>query len=150
MHFELPDDLRILQGRVLLDYALEHVSARETFGRKLRDHQGIEWQIADMASALHAARLVAYEAAWCYDQGDAAARTAAAALSKYTGADMVQRVADMTMQMFGGAGYSRDLPIERIWRETRVVRILDGTSEIMRQIIARDAFRCHDRWNAPI
>ena len=133
----------------LLDYALDHVSAREAFGRKLRDHQGIEWQIADMASALHAARLVAYEAAWRYDQGDAAARTAAAALPKYTDADMVQRVADTTMQLFGGAGYSRDLPIERIWRETRVVRILDGTSEIMRQIIARNAFRAHERRNAP-
>jgi len=63
---------------------------------------------------------------------------------------MVQRVADMTMQLFGGAGYSRDLPIERIWRETRVVRILDGTSEIMRQIIARNAFRNHQRRNASI
>ncbi len=132
----------------LLDYALDHVSAREAFGRKLRDHQGIEWQIADMASALHAARLVAYEAAWRYDQDDPAARSAAAALSKYTGADMVQRIADMTMQLFGGAGYSKDLPIERIWRETRVVRILDGTSEIMRQIIARHAFRNHERRNA--
>jgi acyl-CoA dehydrogenase len=133
----------------LLSYALDHVSLRETFGRKLRDHQGIEWQIADMQAQLHAARLVAYEAAWRYDQGDAAARTAAAALSKYIGADMVQRIADTTLQLFGGAGYSKDLPIERIWRETRVVRILDGTSEIMRQIIARHAFRTHDRSNAP-
>ena len=102
-----------------------------------------------MASALHAARLVAYEAAWRYDQGDAAARTAAAALSKYTGAEMVQRVADSTLQLFGGSGYSKDLPIERIWRETRVVRILDGTSEIMRQIIARHTFRTHERRNTP-
>ena len=62
---------------------------------------------------------------------------------------MVQRIADTTMQLFGGSGYSKDLPIERIWRETRVVRILDGTSEIMRQIIARHAFRTHDRRNAP-
>ena len=133
----------------LLGYALDHISVRETFGRKLREHQGIEWQVADMASSLHAARLVAYEAAWRYDQGDAAARTAAAALSKYTGAEMVQRIADTTMQLFGGAGYSRELPIERIWRETRVVRILDGTSEIMRQIIARNAFRIHERRNTP-
>jgi acyl-CoA dehydrogenase len=133
----------------LLGYAVEHASRREAFGRKLRDHQGIEWTIADMASSLHAARLVAYEAAWRYDQGDAAARTAAAALSKYTGAEMVQRVADTTLQLFGGSGYSKDLPIERIWRETRVVRILDGTSEIMRQIIARHTFRTHDRSNAP-
>lgn len=134
----------------LLDYAVEHVSRRETFGRKLRDHQGVEWMIADMASALHAARLVAYEAAWRYDNGNAAQRTAAAAHSKYIGAEMVQRAADTTMQLFGGSGYSKDLPIERIWRETRVVRILDGTSEIMRQIIARDTFRAHERRNAPI
>jgi acyl-CoA dehydrogenase len=132
----------------LLSYAVEHVSRREAFGRKLRDHQGVEWTIAEMASALHAARLVAYEAAWRYDQNDPAARTAAAALSKYTGADMVQRVADTTMQLFGGSGYSKDLPIERIWRETRVVRILDGTSEIMRQIIARSTFKTHEQLNA--
>ncbi|MGY3485084.1 alkylation response protein AidB-like acyl-CoA dehydrogenase [Bradyrhizobium sp. USDA 4011] len=54
------------------------------------------------------------------------------------------------MQLFGGAGYSRDLPSECIWRETRVVRILDGTSEIMRQIIARNAFRNHEWRNASI
>jgi acyl-CoA dehydrogenase len=133
----------------LLDYATEHVSRRESFGRRLRDHQGIEWSIADMVASLHAARLVAYEAAWRYDQDDAAGRTTAAALSKYIGADMVQRIADATLQLFGGSGYSKDLPIERIWRETRVVRILDGTSEIMRQIIARNTFRTHDRQNAP-
>ena len=133
----------------LLSYALDHASQREAFGKKLRDHQGIEWTIADMANSLHAARLVAYEAAWRYDQGDAAARTAAAALSKYTGADMVQRVADATLQIFGGAGYSKEYPIERIWRETRVVRILDGTSEIMKQIIARNTFRNHERRNSP-
>lgn len=132
----------------LLSYAIEYVSRREAFGRKLRDHQGVEWTVAEMASALHAARLVAYEAAWRYDQNDPAARTAAAALSKYTGADMVQRVADSTMQLFGGSGYSKDLPIERIWRETRVVRILDGTSEIMRQIIARNAFKTHEQVSA--
>lgn len=129
----------------LLSYAVERVSRREAFSRKLRDHQGIEWTIADMASSLHAARLVAYEAAWRYDQGDPAARTMAAALSKYTGAKMVQEIADATLQIFGGAGYSKEYPIERIWRETRVVRILDGTSEIMRQIIARNTFRKFDQ-----
>jgi acyl-CoA dehydrogenase len=83
------------------------------------------------------------------DQGDDAARPAAAAFFKYTGAEMIQRVADTTMQLFGGSGYSKELPIERIWRETRVVRILDGTSEVMRQIIARNAFRTHQRGSAP-
>jgi acyl-CoA dehydrogenase len=101
-----------------------------------------------MASAVHAARLVAYEAAWRYDQQDAAVRTRAAAMSKLIGADMVQKVADSALQIFGGAGYSKDQPIERLWRETRVVRILDGTSEMMRRIVARDLYRAADRRNA--
>jgi len=134
----------------LLDLAVERASSRQTFGRPLRDHQGIEWMLADMAASVHAARLVAYEAAWRYDQGSPGERTRAAAMSKLIGADMVQRVADATMQIFGGAGYSKDLPIERIWRETRVVRILDGTSEMMRRIVARDLFRAAERRNAPV
>jgi acyl-CoA dehydrogenase len=133
----------------LLDLAVARASSRETFGRQLREHQGIEWMLADMAAALHGARLVAYEAACRYDGDDAAARTRAAAMSKLIGADMVQKVADTTLQIFGGAGYSKEEPIERIWRETRVVRILDGTSEMMRRIVARDLYRSADRRNAP-
>jgi acyl-CoA dehydrogenase len=132
----------------LLELAVAHASQRETFGRPLRDHQGIEWTLADMVASLHAARLVAYQAAWTYDHGGPSERTNAAALSKLICADMVQRVADATMQMFGGAGYSKDLPIERIWRETRVVRILDGTSEMMRRIVARELFRHAERRDA--
>jgi acyl-CoA dehydrogenase len=131
----------------LLDLAVARASARETFGRRLREHQGIEWMLADMAASVHAARLVAYEAAWRYDRGDHGGRTVAAARSKLIGADMVHRIADQTLQIFGGAGYSKDEPIERIWRETRVVRILDGTSEMMRRIVARELFREVDRRN---
>jgi acyl-CoA dehydrogenase len=134
----------------LLDLAVAHASGRQTFGRALREHQGIEWMLADMAASVHAARLVAYEAAWRYDHGSRAERTAAAATSKLIGADMVQRVADTTLQIFGGSGYSKDQPVERIWRETRVVRILDGTSEMMRRIVARDLFRTADRRNSAI
>jgi acyl-CoA dehydrogenase len=134
----------------LLDLAVARASARETFGQRLREHQGIEWMLADMAAALHATRLVAYEAAWRYDGEDAAARTRAAAMSKLIGADMVQKVADTTLQIFGGSGYSKEQPIERIWRETRVVRILDGTSEMMRRIVARDLYRTADRRNADV
>jgi len=132
----------------LLDLAVARASSRETFGRRLCEHQGIEWMLADMAASIHVARLVAYEAAWRYDRESAGERTRAAATSKLIGADMVQRVADATLQIFGGAGYSKDLPIERIWRETRVVKILDGSSEMMRRIVARDLFREADRRNA--
>lgn len=134
----------------LLDLAVARASSRETFGHRLREHQGIEWMLADMAASVHASRLVAYEAAWRYDHGTPGERTRAAAMSKLIGADMVQRVADTTLQIFGGAGYSKDQPIERIWRETRVVRILDGTSEMMRRIVARDLFREADRRNSPV
>jgi acyl-CoA dehydrogenase len=113
-------------------------SERHQFGRALREHQEIAFAIADMAASLHGARLVAYEAAWRYDQ-DPKDRQLSGALSKLIGADMVGRVADQTLQIFGGAGYSRDYPVERIWREARVVRILDGTSEMMRRIVARHA-----------
>lgn len=124
----------------LLELAVHRASERRQFGRALREHQGIEWAIADMAASLHAARLVAYEAAWRYDH-EPEGRSLGGALSKLIGADMVFRIADQTLQIFGGAGYSKDYPVERIWREVRVVRILDGTSEMMRRIVARQVFR---------
>ena len=127
----------------LLDLATRRACERRQFGRPLREHQSIESTIADMAASLHAARLVAYEAAWRYDN-EPQNRVLAGALSKLIGADMVFRVADQAMQIFGGAGYSKDYPIERIWREVRVVKILDGTSEMMRRIVARHAFRRAD------
>ena len=127
----------------LLELAVRRASERRQFGRALREHQGIEWTIADMAASLHAARLVAYEAAWRYDN-EPEGRTLGGALSKLIGADMVFRIADQTMQIFGGAGYSKDYPVERIWREVRVVKILDGTSEMMRRIVARHVWRHAD------
>lgn len=124
----------------LLDLAVGRAMTRRQFGRPLREHQSIEFAIAEMAASLHAARLVAWEAAWRYD-AEPEARRFAGALSKLVGADMVARVADQTLQIFGGAGYSKDYPVERIWREVRVVKILDGTSEMMRRIVARQVFR---------
>ena len=132
----------------LLDLATRRATERRQFGRPLREHQGMEWAIADMAASLHAARLVAYEAAWRYDH-EPEGRGVGGALSKLIGADMVFRVADQTLQIFGGAGYSKDFPIERIWREVRVVKILDGTSEMMRRIVARQVFREADAKSQP-
>lgn len=124
-------------GERLLALALDHTANRRQFGRPLAANQGVAWQLADMQASLHGARLVADEAAWVYDN-DPRRRTGRSALSKLIGADMVFGIADRTLQLFGGAGYSRSSPVERIWREVRVVRILDGTSEIMRSIVARE------------
>ncbi len=133
----------------LVDMALSRVVSRHTFGEPLGTHQGIQWTLAELAAALHAARLVAYEAAWAYDH-QPERRSQAAAMSKLTGGDMVCRVADATLQIFGGSGYSKDFPIERIWREVRVVRILDGTSEMMKTIIGRQLVRDAQTKNAAL
>ena len=101
----------------------------------------MEFKLADMAAGLHAARLVSKEAAWRYDNGDDAARTLSAARAKLLNAEAAWRVADAALQLHGGAGYSRDLPVERIFREVHVVQILDGTSQMMRRIVGRAAIR---------
>lgn len=124
----------------LLELALGHVTTRHQFGRCLADNQGIQWMLADMAADLHAARLVCADAAWQYDRGEAQ-RCRTAALAKLVCAEMVFRMADRAMQLFGGSGYTKDEPIERIWRDVRVIRILEGTSEIMRHIVARRLLR---------
>ena len=122
----------------LLDLATAHARQRRQFGRSLADNQGIQWMLADMAADLHAARLVCCHAAWRYDR-EPQERASVAAMAKLTASEMVCRVADSTLQLFGGAGYRKDEPIERIWREVRAIRILEGTSEIMRHIVARHA-----------
>jgi acyl-CoA dehydrogenase len=127
-------------AQALLELALDHVTSRHQFGRPLADNQGIQWMLADMAAELHGARLVCYESAWQYER-DPARRPRIGAMAKLVGAEMVSRLADQTVQLFGGAGYRKDLPIERIWREVRAIRILEGTSEIMRHIIAKQLLR---------
>jgi acyl-CoA dehydrogenase len=124
----------------LIDLTTRHILTRRQFGRPLADNQGIQWMLADMVADLHSARLTCYDAASRYDrEPDRRAQTAATA--KLICSEMVSRVADRAVQLFGGEGYRKDLPIERIWREVRAIRILEGTSEIMRHIIARDVLR---------
>jgi acyl-CoA dehydrogenase len=124
----------------LIDMTTKHVLTRRQFGRALADNQGIQWMLADMVADLHSARLACYEAAWRYDR-DPKNRAQIAATAKLICSEMVSRVADRAVQLFGGEGYRKDLPIERIWREVRAIRILEGTSEIMRHIVARDVLR---------
>ncbi|NOX51488.1 MAG: hypothetical protein GXP16_13280, partial [Gammaproteobacteria bacterium] len=131
-------------GVDLLNLAVAHLRHRHQFGKKLIENQGLQWRLADLVASLHAARLVAYEAAWRYDT-QPESRRSTAAMSKLIGTEMACKVADEVMQFFGGLGYSRELSIERHWRDVRVSRILDGTSEILRSIVAKDL----DRWIVP-
>ena len=121
----------------LLEEAKQWASEREAFGQKLYEHQAIGWMLADSATELFAARLMVYKTAWEEDSGrsDLKELHAKASMCKVYASEMANRVADRTVQIFGGRGYCRDYACERFYRDLRVDRIWEGTSEIMRAII---------------
>ncbi len=123
-------------ARGALEAARNHVLEREQFGRKLAEFQALQFRLADMATELAAARALLREAAAKLDAGapDAAA---ACAMAKRFATDAGFAVCDEALQLHGGYGYLRDHPIERVLRDLRVHRILEGTNEIMRVIVAR-------------
>ena len=119
-----------------LDRAVAYMQERRQFGRPIADFQGLRFMVADMATELAAARLMLWSAAVKLDAG-APDATAAVAMAKRLATDVGFRVADQALQLHGGYGYLKDHPIERVLRDLRVHRILEGTNEIMRVIIAR-------------
>ena len=123
-----------------LDTAKAYVESRRQFGRPLRDFQGLQFQLADMATQLEAARLMVRRAASALDAGDLAA-TGLCAMAKRFATDAGFEIANQALQLHGGYGYLKDYPLERIVRDLRVHQILEGTNEIMRVIIAREMFR---------
>jgi alkylation response protein AidB-like acyl-CoA dehydrogenase len=119
-----------------LDRARTHVEERRQFGHRLADFQALRFKLADMATDLAAARLMIWNAAVKLDRA-APDATVAAAMAKRFATDAGFRIADEALQLHGGYGYLKDHPIERVLRDLRVHRILEGTNEIMRVIIAR-------------
>jgi acyl-CoA dehydrogenase len=121
----------------LVEEAKEWCAERESFGRKLHEHQGIGWLLADSATELYAARLMTYKTAWEEDAGRADPKElhTKASMCKLYASEMVGRVADRVVQIFGGRGYCADFAAERLYRDVRVDRIWEGTSEIMRNVI---------------
>ncbi|MGW9168999.1 acyl-CoA dehydrogenase family protein [Agromyces sp. NPDC055658] len=119
-----------------LDRALRHVRERETFGRPLAEHQTVRFTLADMATELHAARLLVHDAAAAIVDGvpDATARCA---MAKRFATDAAFTVANAALQLHGGYGYLSEFGIERVVRDLRVHQILEGTNEVMRMIVAR-------------
>jgi len=110
-----------------LEIGLDHVRRRQTFGRPLADRQAIQWMLADSARELHAARLLLYRAASLADRGEASAAGALAGPAKAYAAEAACRAVDRVLQMHGGYGYTRDLPIERFWRDLRFYRFAEGS-----------------------
>ena len=123
-----------------LELATDYLANRRQFGRALRDFQGLQFKLADMATELEAARLMVRRAAQALDAGDPAA-TKLCAMAKRFATDTGFEVANQALQLHGGYGYLKDYPLERIVRDLRVHQILEGANEIMRVIIAREMFR---------
>ncbi len=127
------------RARRCFDYALAHAAERRQFGQQIGKFQGVSFQIADMITEIDAADWLTLSSAWRLDQGLPANREIASA--KVYASEMLARVTDATLQIFGGMGLMDDFPIERFWRDARVERIWDGTSEIQRHIISRELLR---------
>ncbi len=127
------------RARRAFDLALAYAAERQQFGQPIGRFQGVGFQIADMITEIDAADWMTLAAAWRLDQGFPANREIASA--KLYASEMLARVTDQALQIHGGMGLMDDLPLERFWRDARVERIWDGTSEIQRHIISRDLLR---------
>ncbi len=124
-----------------LDLAVRYAADRRQFGQQIGKFQGVSFKLADMALELKAAELLTREAAWKYDRGTVTDGDMAMAKLKAT--EVLAMVADEAIQIHGGMGLMDELPLERIWRDSRVERIWEGTSEIQRHIISRELLRPH-------
>ena len=127
------------RARRCFDMAADYAAQRHQFGQPIARFQGVSFQVADMITEIDAANWLTLAAAWRVDQGLPANREISSA--KLFATEMLARVTDATLQIHGGMGLMDDLPVERFWRDARVERIWDGTSEIQRHIIGREIFR---------
>ncbi|MBP9950221.1 MAG: acyl-CoA dehydrogenase family protein [Cypionkella sp.] len=124
-----------------LGHAISYAAERKQFGQQIGKFQGTSFKLADMAMELKAAELLTREAAWKYDQGTVT--EADMSMAKLKATEVLALIADEAIQIHGGMGLMDELPLERIWRDARVERIWEGTSEIQRHIISRELLRPH-------
>nr|WP_211169161.1 acyl-CoA dehydrogenase family protein [Aromatoleum toluvorans] len=122
-----------------IDEALAYATERRSMGRRLIEHQAVAHKLAGMRMRLEAARLLAYQAAWLADQGRP--NTIEASIAKTFAADAAMWAATEAVQIHGGMGYSTEYPVEKLFRDAKVLQIYEGTSEIQRNIIAREMQR---------
>jgi len=126
-------------ARAAMEHAIQYARERETFGRPIGQHQAVQFMLADMAMNIAAARWLAWHAAWLDDQGRDNAQEAAYA--KAFAADMCMKVTTDAVQIFGGYGYSKEFPVEKLMRDAKIYQIYEGTSQIQRLIIGRRLMR---------
>ena len=129
------------RARRAIRLSTEWAASREQFGQKIGKFQGVSFKLADMQTQYEAAELLTLKAAWKCDQDTMT--DSDAAMAKIAATEMCTFVTDEAIQIFGGMGLMDELPLERMWRDTRVDRIWDGTSEIQRHIVSRSMLRPH-------
>lgn len=127
--------LAIGLAQAALDESIKYASERQTFGQRIGNYQAIQWMIADAFTEIQAARWMVYHAAWLKGLGKPFTREAS--MAKLFATEMAERVTRNAIQIHGGYGYSSEFPVERIYRDARLMTIGEGTSEIQRLIIAR-------------
>ncbi len=126
-------------ARHALELATEYVQRRVQFGRPIAEQQGLQFMLADMAMGVEASRLLALQAAWLADEG--LPNSKESAIAKCFAADTAMRVATDAVQLFGGYGYMRDQPVEKLMRDAKLLQIYEGTNEIQRLVIARSLLK---------
>lgn len=122
-------------ARAAHEEAIGYAKERQAFGKPISERQAIQWMIADAACQIDAARLLVYKAAWLKEQGDFFNREAA--IAKLYATEMAEEVSRNAIQILGSYGYSQEYPVERIYRDARLMTIGEGTSEVQRMVIAR-------------
>ncbi|WP_298175698.1 acyl-CoA dehydrogenase family protein [Saccharomonospora sp.] len=130
--------LGIAQGA--LDATVEYVKERKQFGQAISQFQGVQFMLADMAMKIEAARHMVYASAAATERGDARASFLASAAKTYA-SDVAMEVTTDAVQLFGGAGYTRDFPVERMMRDAKITQIYEGTNQIQRMVMARQLLK---------
>ncbi|CAM04884.1 acyl-CoA dehydrogenase [Saccharopolyspora erythraea NRRL 2338] len=125
----------------LLEMGMDYARSRETFGEPIAERQAVQWMIADSAVEIEALRWLVLQAAWQVDQGMDSRH--AQSIAKLYGGVRANEIVDRVMQIHGGMGYTRELPVERWYRDLRLLRIFEGTDEIQRRTIARNLLKGH-------
>ena len=125
----------------LLQMAIDYAKIRVSMGHPIADYQAIQWQIADSAVDIESTKWLTLLAAWRVEHGLDGRH--ASSIAKLDGAIMANQVVDRVMQIHGGMGYTKELPVERWYRELRLLRIYEGTDEIQRRTIARNLLKGH-------
>jgi acyl-CoA dehydrogenase len=128
-------------AQAALDHAAAYALKRQTFGKPIAEHQAIQIKLANMAQDVHAARLLTWQAAWSIDQGKGG--TLESSIAKCFASDAAMRVTDEAIQTFGGYGYMKDYPVEKLLRDAKLTQIYEGANEIQRIVIARELLKAY-------